>query len=71
MDRNLVQKHVYLDHSATTAIHPQVSKVIKRYLKKPYANPSSAHESGLIAKASIELARESIAKSLNCRSNQL
>ena len=71
MVTNLFKKKVYLDHSATTAIHPQVAKVIKRYLKHRYANPSSAHESGLIARASIELARESIAKALDCSSEQL
>lgn len=71
MFQNFLKKRIYLDHSATTPTDPKVVKVIKRYLSRRYANPSSVHESGLIAKASVELARESIARDLKCRAEQI
>lgn len=71
MLKSLLKKPIYFDHSATTPTNPKVAKVIARYLSSRYGNPSSVHESGLIAKASIELARESIARDLKCRAEQL
>lgn len=68
---DLLKKKTYLDYSATTPVHPRVRKTISRYLSKRYANPSSVHDSGMVAKASVERARESIAKTLHCSSEHL
>lgn len=41
------------------------------YLDEEYGNPSSIHRSGLVARGSIEMARERIANVLNCSSDEL
>lgn len=71
MMMNIFKRRIYLDNSATTKTHPDVIRKMIRYMKHRYANPSSVHNSGIVAKASVELARESIAKHLDCDSEQL
>jgi cysteine desulfurase len=44
---------------------------MSKYFGKAYANPSSIHESGLIARGSMEMARERIAGVLGCRSEEI
>ncbi|NJD02513.1 MAG: aminotransferase class V-fold PLP-dependent enzyme [Ruminiclostridium sp.] len=65
------KKAIYLDNTATTRTRKEVASVINRYFSGIYGNPSSAHGSGLIARGSVEMARERIAKVLNCSSNEL
>jgi cysteine desulfurase len=67
----LLSKKIYMDNSATTVTRKEVAKEINRYMSNRYGNPSSAHRSGVIARGSIELARESIAKILNCSSSEI
>ncbi|MBL7158465.1 MAG: cysteine desulfurase [Candidatus Omnitrophica bacterium] len=54
------RKRVYLDHNATTPIHPEVKKAIERSFDN-FGNPSSLHYEGRRARASIERARADIA----------
>jgi cysteine desulfurase len=51
---------VYLDHNATTPLHPRVKDKIREALDK-FGNPSSAHARGREARAEIEAARRSVA----------
>lgn len=62
---------VYLDNTATTRTRREVAADIKNYFVSEYANPSSIHLDGLIARGSIEMARERIAKVLNCLSEEI
>ena len=64
-------KKVYLDHNATTPIHPQVVKFISRNMRKINGNPSSLHTVGRHAKYLIEEARETIANALGCSSGKI
>jgi cysteine desulfurase len=50
---------IYLDHNATTPVHPEVKKVMIGLMDKA-PNPSSVHKNGRAAKAIIENAREQI-----------
>ncbi|MHB1484166.1 MAG: aminotransferase class V-fold PLP-dependent enzyme [Saccharofermentanales bacterium] len=65
------KKRIYLDNTATTRTRKEVYKEMRKYFLKEYANPSSIHQDGLIARGSIEMARERIAQVLNCNSEEL
>ncbi len=56
---------VYLDHSATTVVFPEVIEIMTDQLKE-VGNPSSLHASGRSARKVVEIAREKIASALNC-----
>lgn len=62
---------VYLDNAATTAVRPEVVDAISTSLLTNYGNPSSVYGLGRQAKNALELARKSIAKSLNVSSQEI
>lgn len=62
---------VYLDHAATTPLHPRVSTAMRasltpdqEHLGGPWANPSSQHAFGRLAREAVEGAREEVATAL-------
>jgi cysteine desulfurase len=57
---------IYLDHNATTQMHPAVIKVMNELAGKPL-NPSSIHSYGRKGKEIIETAREQVAKLLGIK----
>ena len=56
---------IYLDHNATTPLRPEVVSEMLRVLEGEYGNPSSTHEEGAAARATVERAREQVARCLN------
>jgi len=54
--------HVYLDHNATTPLHPEVLEAMTRVLREVYGNPSSSHALGAAARAELERARSQVAE---------
>ena len=52
---------IYLDNNATTAIHPEVLRVLEEEMRSTYGNASSIHREGQAARRVIENARESVA----------
>lgn len=62
---------VYFDHNATTPLDAEVLAFMMPYLKSHYANPSSLHQAGRIAKSAIDTARHEIAKAINCEPQQV
>ncbi|MFP4459940.1 MAG: cysteine desulfurase family protein [Candidatus Zixiibacteriota bacterium] len=64
-------RHVYLDHSATTPVHHDVVKVMEKYFHDIYANPSSLHEIGRQSREIIESSREKIAELLDVKPNEI
>lgn len=62
---------VYLDNAATTPLAPEVFEAMAPVLKNEFGNPSSSHFYGRQAKGSIEVARRTIAKLLNCQSSEI
>ncbi|MDK2927176.1 MAG: cysteine desulfurase [Bacillota bacterium] len=54
-------RRVYMDHAATTAVHPEVLEEMLPYLKGEFGNPSAIYSWGREAKAAIEKARERLA----------
>ena len=58
---------IYLDHAATTPLHPAVLDAMMPYFKANYGNPSSLHHLGKEARFAVEWAREQVATLLNAR----
>jgi cysteine desulfurase len=54
---------IYLDHAATTPIHPEVKKAMKSAMDQ-FGNPSSLHQDGRKAKDLIDQAREFVSAEL-------
>jgi cysteine desulfurase len=52
---------IYLDNNSTTPVYPEVRDAITDVLGSISGNPSSAHESGRLAKRAVELARQEVA----------
>lgn len=52
---------IYLDHNATTPVHPEVEGVLVRALRDGLANPASQHRPGQKARRLLDDAREQIA----------
>ena len=56
---------MYLDHNATSPLHPEVSDGMGRVHRELWANPSSPHSAGRSARAALERARSEVAAWLN------
>jgi cysteine desulfurase len=61
MQENLI----YLDHGATTPVHPAVVATMAPYWHEHYGNPSSHHRTGNIAARAVREARRTMADLLN------
>ena len=62
---------VYLDNAATTPIAPEVIDSMLSVLREDYGNPSSSHGFGRKAKALLENARRTIAKTIECSPSEI
>ena len=51
-------KRVYMDHSATTAVDPDVKEEMLKYFSEEYGNASQMYSMGQIANSAMILARE-------------
>ncbi len=56
----MTQRQVYLDHNATTPLHPEVAQTLSEAMAC-FGNPSSMHRYGREARGLIETARERVA----------
>ncbi|HEY6361982.1 MAG TPA: cysteine desulfurase family protein [Vicinamibacterales bacterium] len=54
-------RRIYLDHNATTPMHPAVIDRMTAALRNEYGNPSSVHHFGQRAKAALDEARTAVA----------
>jgi cysteine desulfurase len=61
-----MDQRIYLDHAATTPLHPQVIQRMYESMLHYDGNPSSIHYEGRKAKAIIEKARKAMAGHFNC-----
>ena len=64
-------KRIYLDHTATTPLHPSVLEAMKPYFLEKYGNASSVHSYGQEAIAALDESRDSIAKLLKASSAEV
>ncbi|MCH7495115.1 MAG: cysteine desulfurase [Candidatus Marinimicrobia bacterium] len=64
-------KRIYLDHSATTPVDPEVIKAMNSAMENSWGNPSSIHSDGRNARFLIEEARERVADLMNALPNEI
>jgi cysteine desulfurase len=64
MESNRMSRHVYLDHNASTPIHPEVVAEMLPYFSEIFGNPSSIHAFGREARDGVDRARERVARFL-------
>lgn len=55
-------KRIYLDHNATTPVHPEVKEAMLPYYEELFGNASSVHSYGREAREAIDVAREQVAE---------
>jgi cysteine desulfurase len=63
--------YVYLDHNATTPLHPRVRDAMVPWLGERFGNPSSIHRPGQSARAAVEEARARVAGLLGAEPAQI
>ena len=62
---------IYLDHNATTPLHPKAFEAMVPYLREHWGNPSSPYRFGNEARAAVEQARQRIAECIGCKPAEL
>lgn len=62
---------IYLDHAATTPVHPEVAEAMAPFLGEKFGNPSSLHRFGRMVRQAVDEAREAIAESLGVHPGEL
>ena len=66
-----MDRTVYADNAATTAVSPQVLEAMLPYYKEVYGNPSSLYSVGQKAKAALEEARQTVAACLGAEAGEI
>ena len=64
-------RKVYLDHSATTAVDPEVAQLMMTYYTEKFGNPSSIHSFGREAKKALEDARVQVANLIGAKPDEI
>lgn len=62
---------IYLDHAATTAVHPEVIREMEPYFGELYANPSGAYEFSEDVKEILQRVRQRIADSIQAERDEI
>ncbi len=65
------ERLIYLDHAATTPLHPQVLDAMMPYLTERFGNPSSIHRVGRQALDALDDARDTIAAVLGANPKEI
>jgi cysteine desulfurase len=71
MESKVMARRVYLDHNASTPVHPEVVAEMLPYFDELYGNPSSIHAFGRAAREAVDTARERIAGFLGVRPDEI
>ncbi|NLC42646.1 MAG: cysteine desulfurase NifS [Clostridiales bacterium] len=66
-----MEQKIYLDHAATTYTKPEVLEEMLPYFTEKYGNPSSVHSFGRESRKALDLARDRVAKAINCDSSDI
>lgn len=67
----MVGNEIYLDHGATTPVHPDVIAAMAPYWSDVFGNPSSHHRTGYRAARAVESARSRIAELLSAAPDEI
>src|SRR6266702_3050494 len=66
-----MNRRIYLDHNASTPVHPEVLQAMLPYFSEHFGNPSSVHGFGRDARDGMETAREQIAGFLKVSKDEI
>ncbi|MGB2600685.1 MAG: IscS subfamily cysteine desulfurase [Candidatus Omnitrophota bacterium] len=66
----MAKRQIYMDHNATTQLHPEVKKILTESMET-FGNPSSLHSFGRQARHIIEEAREKVALFIGCEAEEV
>jgi cysteine desulfurase len=64
-------ERIYLDHAATTPVHPDVLASMVTVMEAEYGNPSSIHHFGREARKIVDDTRHELAKSIGAKANNI
>ena len=64
-------KKIYLDHAATTPVHPEVAEVTYEMMKAHFGNASSIHGFGRDSRRILDQSRIVFAQSIGAKSNEV
>ncbi len=64
-------KRIYMDHSATSPVAPEVLEAMLPFFSEKFGNASSLHSFGLEAKEALEASREKVAKLLGANAEEI
>jgi len=70
IEDKMPNRFIYLDHNATTPLHPEVKNIITDMFDV-FGNPSSLHTVGRIARQQIEQAREIVANFIGAAPDEI
>ncbi|MEI8173589.1 MAG: cysteine desulfurase NifS [Deltaproteobacteria bacterium] len=62
---------IYLDHNATTPLHPDVFRAMEPYLREQFGNASSSHRLGREARTALENSRKNMAGCLGAKPDEI
>jgi cysteine desulfurase len=62
---------IYLDHAATTTLHPEARRAMEPFLGEHYGNPSSLHSAGQDTRRALDEARDRLAAALGARAEEV
>ena len=66
-----MNRRVYLDHNASTSVHPEVLEAMLPFFSERFGNPSSIHGFGREARDGVEGARERVAHVLRVGKDEI
>ena len=66
-----MNRRVYLDHNASTPVHPEVVAEMVPYFGEVFGNPSSVHGFGRDAREAVDVARDRVATFLRVRPDEI
>ncbi|WP_176343402.1 aminotransferase class V-fold PLP-dependent enzyme [Priestia aryabhattai] len=64
-------ERIYVDHAATSPIHPAVVEKMTTFMHEYFGNPSSIHHYGRESRRYLDEARQTIAASIGAHENEL
>ena len=66
-----MNREIYLDNSATTAVAPEVRELVLRCMAEDYGNPASLHTKGVEAERFVKVAKSQLAATLKCEEKNI
>lgn len=65
------EKLIYMDHAATTPLHPDVLKAMTPFFRESFGNPSSIYTLAQESRKAVDDAREKVARALGARVSEV